>query len=123
MGVVPELDEPLVVGEQRNKNRDALQRQHGCTLVADRDDSTRGNEQRTQRSDQNRFNKTTTFELAPGAPARFLFVTEDGTISGWNPLVDPTHAVIKAMNPDAVYKGAAIVFGGGKWFLYVANFV
>lgn len=55
------------------------------------------------------------------APAAFLFDTEDGTISGWNPTVDPTHAVIAVdnsgnnfTNPDpnqqtgAVYKGLAI---------------
>jgi uncharacterized protein (TIGR03118 family) len=55
------------------------------------------------------------------APATFLFDTEDGTISGWNPSVDPTHAVIAVnnsgnnfTNPDpnqqsgAVYKGLAI---------------
>jgi uncharacterized protein (TIGR03118 family) len=55
------------------------------------------------------------------APAVFLFDTEDGTISGWNPGVDPTHAVIAVdnsgnnfTNPDpnqqtgAVYKGLAI---------------
>ena len=28
------------------------------------------------------------------APSRFLFATEDGTIVGWNPAVDPTDAVI-----------------------------
>src|SRR5439155_27150250 len=28
------------------------------------------------------------------APAAFLFVTEDGTISGWSPAVDATHAVL-----------------------------
>ena len=30
------------------------------------------------------FNGTTDFQLTPGNPARFIFVTEDGTISGWN---------------------------------------
>src|ERR1041384_4753968 len=28
------------------------------------------------------------------APSIFLFVTEDGTISGWNPTVDGTHAIL-----------------------------
>jgi uncharacterized protein (TIGR03118 family) len=68
------------------------------------------------------FNFTSGFELTPGNPARFLFVTEDGTISGWNPAVDPTHAVIKARNRDAVYKGAAIALRNGAPYLYVANF-
>jgi uncharacterized protein (TIGR03118 family) len=68
------------------------------------------------------FNGTTDFALTPGNPARFLFVTEDGTISGWNPAVDATHAVVKASDPGAVYKGAAIATVGGAHFLYVADF-
>src|SRR6267142_2499225 len=28
------------------------------------------------------------------APAFFIFVSEDGSISGWNPTLDPTHAII-----------------------------
>jgi hypothetical protein len=27
--------------------------------------------------------------LAPGKPALFIFVTEDGTVQGWNPGVSP----------------------------------
>ena len=68
------------------------------------------------------FNGTTGFELAPGKTARFLFVTEDGTVSGWNSGVDPTHAVIMVKTPDAVYKGAAIASKDGAFFLYVTNF-
>jgi uncharacterized protein (TIGR03118 family) len=68
------------------------------------------------------FNGTPAFELVPGKPALFLFVTEDGTVSGWNRDVDPTNAVIKATNEDAVYKGAAIASRHGKWFLYATNF-
>jgi uncharacterized protein (TIGR03118 family) len=73
------------------------------------------------------FNGTTAFEVAPGKPALFLFVTEDGTISGWNPGVDMTHAIIKFPSPGAppsgaVYKGVAIASRGGAWFLYVTNF-
>ena len=30
------------------------------------------------------FNGSTGFAVAPGAPARFIFSTEDGTIVGWN---------------------------------------
>ena len=40
------------------------------------------------------FNGTTDFQLAPNKPAVFLFATEDGTISGWNPGVLPTTAKI-----------------------------
>ena len=35
------------------------------------------------------YNGTMDFTVAPGKPAIFVFVTEDGTISGWNPGVDP----------------------------------
>jgi hypothetical protein len=42
-------------------------------------------------------------------PAAFIFETEDGTISGWNPNVDPTHAVIKVNEKGKyVFKGATI---------------
>ena len=68
------------------------------------------------------FNGTTAFQLTPGSAARFLFVTEDGTISGWNPAVDATHAIVKVTSPGAVYKGVAIASRGGAWFLYVTNF-
>src|SRR5205085_7909890 len=40
------------------------------------------------------FNYTTGFEVAPGKKSIFLFVTEDGTISGWNPGVKPKESVI-----------------------------
>jgi uncharacterized protein (TIGR03118 family) len=65
------------------------------------------------------FNGTADFELTTGNPAKFLFVTEDGTISGWN---SGTTAVVKATNPKAVYKGAAIASLHGVNFLYVTNF-
>jgi uncharacterized protein (TIGR03118 family) len=65
------------------------------------------------------FNGTTDFKLPNGNPARFLFVAEDGTISGWN---GGTQAVIVSTYPDAVYKGAAIASRNGVSYLYVANF-
>lgn len=74
------------------------------------------------------FNSTTGFEVAPGMPAAFLFVTEDGTISGWNPKVNPTSAVIVVPTKGAsVFKGAAfasidVPFAGQSTFLYVADF-
>src|SRR5947209_19267329 len=44
------------------------------------------------------------------APAVFIFATEDGTISGWNPSVDPANAVLMVDHSasGAVYKGLAI---------------
>jgi uncharacterized protein (TIGR03118 family) len=65
------------------------------------------------------FNSTAGFELAPGMPSRFIFATEDGTISGWNSAVDATHSILKVnRSPDAVYKGLALL--GGQ--LFATNF-
>ncbi len=53
----------------------------------------------------------------------FLFDTEDGTISGWNPNVDPTNAILAVNNnPAAVYKGLVIATNDSGTFLYAANF-
>jgi len=60
------------------------------------------------------------------APALFLFDTEDGTISGWNPEVNPTDAVLaidKSVNgTGAVYKGLGIFTDSAGTFLLAANF-
>jgi uncharacterized protein (TIGR03118 family) len=73
------------------------------------------------------------------APAIFLFATEDGTIVGWNPGIDPSgidpttagkHGIIAVDNsavPDpangAVYKGLTIATdANGRTLLYAANF-
>ncbi len=69
------------------------------------------------------LNTTTNFQLGPSAPAIFMFGTEDGTISGWNPGVDAHNAVIKVNNsPAAVYKGIALGVMSGQTVLYAANF-
>ena len=70
------------------------------------------------------FNGSSDFEVAAGQPARFIFVTLDGTVSGWNPSADPTNAIRKVDNPSglAVYTGAAIASSGGASYLYAANF-
>jgi uncharacterized protein (TIGR03118 family) len=69
------------------------------------------------------FNGSMDFQLGPVMPALFLFVTEDGTVLGWNPMVDAHHAVIKVNNsPMAVYKGATLGQMAGHSVLYVANF-
>jgi len=45
----------------------------------------------------------------PPIPARFMFASEDGTISAWSGLLpDPTHAVVKHSEAEAIYKGLAI---------------
>src|SRR6266849_2292964 len=74
----------------------------------------------------------TDFLLAPGKQAIFIFATEDGTISGWNPGVNTptsvTNAILKVDNSDngsangAVYKGATSGEINGQRFLYVPNF-
>jgi uncharacterized protein (TIGR03118 family) len=65
------------------------------------------------------FNGTTGFALAANQPALFLFATENGTISGWSPNVDMTHAVLKVdKSATAVYKGLALM--GNQ--LFAANF-
>ncbi len=69
------------------------------------------------------FNGATDFNVTPGNPARFIFVTEDGTIAAWNPNVDLHNAILKVNNsPEAVYKGVTIGNNDGKNLLYVANF-
>ena len=56
-------------------------------------------------------------------PARFIFATEDGTISGWASAVDGTHSVIKADNSaTAVYKGLAIGSNASGNLLFATDF-
>ena len=70
------------------------------------------------------FNATTAFQLVPNQPAIFIFATEDGTISGWNPHVDPTHSIRKVNRPkDASYKGLALAQTPRGPRLYATNFV
>ena len=57
-------------------------------------------------------------------PALFIFDTEDGTISGWNPSVDATNAVIAVNNSSsgAFYTGLAIAKDSSdKNFIYAAD--
>src|SRR5262249_54823954 len=61
-------------------------------------------------------------------PAKFIFVSEDGSISAWNQSLDPMHAIIAVDNGTnkgvntAVYKGATLGMANGHNFLYVTNF-
>ena len=73
------------------------------------------------------FNGSSTdFLIAPGQSAHFIFVTEDGTISGWAPGGQSAVLVVDNSNngsPDgAVYKGATTGEINGNRFLYVTNF-
>jgi uncharacterized protein (TIGR03118 family) len=62
------------------------------------------------------------------APALFIFVSEDGSISGWNPTLDQTHAIIAVDNGTnrgvnrAIYKGATLGVANGHNFLYATDF-
>src|SRR5260370_10082509 len=79
------------------------------------------------------FNGTSTDFLLdpnnPGSHAIFLFVTEDGTVQGWNPGVKPSTAVIKVDHSQvpgpkngAVYNEATLAEIDGKHSLLPANF-
>ena len=68
------------------------------------------------------FNISTTASPTP-RPSSFIFVTEEGTISGWANAVDPAHAVLAVDNSSkASYKGLAIVATPTPQ-LYAANFL
>src|SRR5262245_23680737 len=77
------------------------------------------------------FNSTNFFQVTKNGtsgPARFIFVSEDGSISGWNPTVDPTNAIIAVDNGTnhgvnrAIYKGATLGVANGHNFLYATDF-
>ena len=53
------------------------------------------------------FNGSGSFNLAAGKPAIFLFASEDGTFSAWNPTVNP-NAVVVHTEDGAIYKSLAI---------------
>jgi uncharacterized protein (TIGR03118 family) len=64
-------------------------------------------------------------ENGVSAPSRFLFATQDGTISGWTSVVDPTRAlpVVDNSSAGAVYTGLALAADPtGRSFLYAADF-
>ncbi len=70
------------------------------------------------------FNGTSDgFVLPDGKPANFIFVTEDGTISGWNRAAGTTAQLVidnSKTGPGAVYKGLAIDNAGGH--IFATNF-
>jgi uncharacterized protein (TIGR03118 family) len=68
-------------------------------------------------------NSTNDFPLTGDTnPAVFLFDSDAGRISGWNPAVNGASAVVKVTNPNAVYKGLAIAATPQGSRLYAANF-
>ena len=72
-------------------------------------------------------NQTPFFRVSNGTnslPAQFIFVSEDGLISGWNQQLSPTQAfpAVDNSGTDAVYKGATRGMVSGHNYLYVTNF-
>jgi uncharacterized protein (TIGR03118 family) len=75
------------------------------------------------------FNNTTDFKVSSGAsmgPAVFIFASESGNVTGWNPAVPPpppsTNAQLGFHLTDGVFKGIALANNGTGNFLYVADF-
>ncbi|HUB80862.1 MAG TPA: TIGR03118 family protein [Bryobacteraceae bacterium] len=69
-------------------------------------------------------NTTTSFTVATGKAASFIFCTEDGTVSGWNSSVNPSAAIVTVDNSAAnsVFKGCAIGGTSTAPVLYVTDF-
>ena len=57
-------------------------------------------------------------------PARFIFDTEDGTISGWTAAADPANAINEYDNNDSgvVFKGLAIAPNGADTDIFATDF-
>lgn len=73
------------------------------------------------------FNSTSDFLVAPSLPAAFIFASESGAVTAWNPNVPPpapsTAAQPEFQSPDgAIYKGIALANNGSGNFLYLADF-
>jgi len=73
------------------------------------------------------YNGSSGFVVKNGSasgPSRFIYATEDGTISGWSPTADGTHAIIAVDNSPtgAIYKGLALSANGTGQRLYATDF-
>jgi uncharacterized protein (TIGR03118 family) len=53
----------------------------------------------------------------------FLFVSEDGTVSGWKTILGTTAETLVAGSATNSYKGAALATISGNSYLYAANFL
>jgi uncharacterized protein (TIGR03118 family) len=63
------------------------------------------------------FNGTSAFNSD-----RFLFVSEDGTVSGWRGALGTNAETLALASPTNVYKGSALGNVSGNSYLYAANF-
>ena len=81
----------------------------------------------------NVFNGTSDFVVSANGKSGasfFIFATEDGTISGWNPNVNATNAILAVDNSKvtigkftgAVYKGLATGQSNNQNFIYATDF-
>jgi len=81
----------------------------------------------------NVFNSTRDFVISKNAKSfasQFIFAAEDGTISGFNPNVDASHAILAVDRSavseggftGAVYKGLALATSNSGNFLFATNF-
>jgi uncharacterized protein (TIGR03118 family) len=76
------------------------------------------------------FNPTTGFVVtskAGSGPGLFIFSSESGQISAWNPVADPvtggaSTGQVEFSSPTAVYKGLTIASTSQGTFLYASNF-
>ena len=74
------------------------------------------------------FNASPTDFMVSGggtsAPAKFIFASESGYITGWNPTIPggATTAQTAVHFPTAVFKGLALGTVGGQQYLYAADF-
>jgi uncharacterized protein (TIGR03118 family) len=78
------------------------------------------------------WNSTSGFPITVGAntvPATFIFDSEDGTITAWNPAVDPIVAghstaslIVDRSTEGAVYKGLALGTNKHGNYLFATNF-
>ena len=55
-------------------------------------------------------------------PARFIFSSESGQLTGWSPAAGTATAQTAFTSPTAVYKGLAIARGRGGTLLFATNF-
>jgi uncharacterized protein (TIGR03118 family) len=72
------------------------------------------------------YNGTSDFVIVNGGssgPARFIFASLTGNVTGWSPVVPPlTEAQLAFSSPGSVYTGIALANNGSGNFLYLADF-
>ena len=71
------------------------------------------------------FNGTSSFVVGTppaGGPAPFIFDSETGDITAWNPAASPTTALVTAHTDGAIYKGLALLQTASGPHLLAADF-